>query len=290
LAWRATNSNLIDVTEICQATAMRILMSIIVLWLSLIFDLSAMNSDLFGLTSAVTLRSEGASTDGILMRAVDNASAVPPQFFGLHIANSEGRISTPWPTEIEMSSLRNWDANGTEWSNAGFGDPNGRINTARNIYDWKAFDSFLRKAKKSGADVIFTMGYTPRWAAANGSFSDPPSNMAYLADFIKAMLIRAATVAPGTICCVEIWNEMNTRYFSGSIEDAVAIAKNVYQTTKAIDPTIKVITPSVVGEGAISWLQKFLAAGGGNYADILAYHGYTEPLRAYSRLFTRSRA
>ena len=38
-----------------------------------------------------------------------------------------------------------------------------------------------------------------------------------------------------------------------------------------------VLTPSAVGGYGPPWMSRFLAAGGGKYADIMAFHGYLAP-------------
>jgi len=61
----------------------------------------------------------------------------------------------------------------------------------------------------------------------------------------------------------------------------VRMAKDAYTIIKAADPTALVLTPSSVDAGsgkAIDiWLPAYIAAGGGNYADIVAFHGYINP-------------
>ena len=61
----------------------------------------------------------------------------------------------------------------------------------------------------------------------------------------------------------------------------VRMAKDAYTIIKAADPSAMVTTPSSVNAGSGHsidiWLPAFLAAGGGNYADIVAFHGYINP-------------
>jgi hypothetical protein len=54
----------------------------------------------------------------------------------------------------------------------------------------------------------------------------------------------------------------------------VAMAQTIYSAVKAVDPSSKVLTPSCQGN-ATTWMNGYLAAGGGAYADIMSFHGYT---------------
>jgi hypothetical protein len=54
----------------------------------------------------------------------------------------------------------------------------------------------------------------------------------------------------------------------------VAMARTIYSAVKAVDPSYRVLTPSPQGD-ATSWMSSYLAAGGGAYADVMAFHGYT---------------
>jgi len=54
----------------------------------------------------------------------------------------------------------------------------------------------------------------------------------------------------------------------------VTMAQAIYGAVKAVDPSYKVLTPSPQGN-ATTWMNSYLAAGGGAYADIMSFHGYT---------------
>ena len=54
-------------------------------------------------------------------------------------------------------------------------------------------------------------------------------------------------------------------------------SERAYEIIKTIDPGAMVLTPSPVGGYGPPWMSRFLAAGGGKYADIMAFHGYLAP-------------
>jgi hypothetical protein len=56
----------------------------------------------------------------------------------------------------------------------------------------------------------------------------------------------------------------------------VRMARDAYTIIKGIDPDALVLTPSVGLDPAksLKWIDGYLAAGGGQYADVIAFHGY----------------
>jgi len=176
--------------------------------------------------------------------------------------------SVPWPA-VPFGSLRTWDT-GVIWSN---------INRQPGVYDWSNFERLLQLAESHGVDVLFTFGQTPRWASSKPDapteygpgFCAPPSKLEYWDDFVRATV----TQARGRIKLWEIWNEpQDESFYCGDIATMVELQKRAYKIIKTLDPGALVLTPSPVGGEGPKWMSDFLAAGGGQYADILAFHGY----------------
>ncbi len=181
---------------------------------------------------------------------------------------------TPWPT-MPVAGIRLWDTF-TNWS---------LLEPSRRVYDWPALDRWLDAAKAHDVDVLYTFGGTPTWASSNptgkcdynpgGCY--PPANMQDWDDFVRALALHAA----GRIKYWELWNEANQHeYWSGGIPALVTMAQHASSIIKSIDPSAKVFTPSGVG-GALdtpTFLDNFLAAGGGQFVDGVAFHGYVNSI------------
>ena len=78
----------------------------------------------------------------------------------------------------------------------------------------------------------------------------------------------------------ENWNEPQSpdlQFYCGDIPTMVELQKRAYEILKTIDPGAMVTTPAAVGGYGPRWMARFLAAGGGQYADIMAFHGYLAP-------------
>ena len=127
------------------------------------------------------------------------------------------------------------------------------------------------------------LGVTPQWAASRpaeaanygaGSASEP-KDMADWTNYVRTLADRYR----GKITKWEIWNEPNAKLFWNSGPAAmVPLAKTAYEVLKASDPANLVLTPGIVvrTENSPVWLDDYLAAGGGKYADIIAAHFYVK--------------
>jgi hypothetical protein len=90
-------------------------------------------------------------------------------------------------------------------------------------------------------------------------------------------LYALATHAAGRIKYWELWNEPNLPHFwSGGIPAMAQMAQRAYRIIKSVDPSAMVLTPSATAgaPGISAWLDRYFAAGGGAYADIVAFHSY----------------
>ena len=210
---------------------------------------------------------------------------IPAEYFGLdlHPEVLDGRV--PWPS-IPYGVIRLWDT-GTTWND---------LNPSNGVYDWSQLDSWLTLAPQNGkTDILYTFGVVPPWASSNPSDQscvttarpagscDPPLDLnadGSGTDLLWQNFVTAiATHAAGKIHYWELWNEPDIlSEWNGTPAQMVRMAKDAYNIIKSIDPTAQVTTPSAVnsglGQNIKSWMPPFLAAGGGNYADIVAFHGY----------------
>lgn len=190
---------------------------------------------------------------------------IPPSYFGMTV---NAPLSTPWPA-IGFGSLRTWDT-GISWSDIAVG---------RGRYDWRKFDAIVDLAERHGVQLVYTFGRTPRWAARNpnahGAYGSgqcsPPAKISDWEDFVRAAVHRAA----GRIKFWEIWNEpQDPNFYCGDITTIVSMQKAAYKIIKSQGHELQVLTPSPTGGLGPSWMLRFLSAGGGDYADILTFHGY----------------
>lgn len=205
----------------------------------------------------------------------DAAAAVTSAIFSMSVQSGIFK-DTPWPP-MPIAGIRLWDTF-TNW---------GMIETSRGKYDWPALDRWLDQAKAHGVDVLYTFGGTPTWASSNptgkcdynpgGCYA--PADMQDWDDYVRAL----ATHSAGRIKYWELWNEANQHeYWSGGIPALVVMAQHASAIIKSIDPSAKIFTPSGVGGvgDTSTFLDNFLAAGGGQFVDGVAFHGYVNSIPA----------
>jgi hypothetical protein len=189
----------------------------------------------------------------------------------------------PWP-EVPFSSLRLWDAH-TAWQ---------EINTAEGVYDWTFLDAWLNAAHAGGQHVLYTFGQTPRWASSNPNDNgcaggpgtcDPPDDLnpdgsgpdQHWKDFVTALALRSKNSTTAHIEAWEIWNEpFATWQWTGTFAQMVRMASDAAAIIKDFDPHAVMLSPSVdwAWGQPMSWLGNYFAAGGTQYADPIAVHGY----------------
>jgi len=202
---------------------------------------------------------------------IPTPKAIPGSYFGMTVHNYS--TTTPWPT-IPIASLRTWDTAVT-WA---------EINPAPNTYIWSNLDALIDLAQTHGVDLVFTLGRTPRWASASPDAKSPygpgqcapPANIQYWDEFLRAVTIHVG----GKIRFWETWNEPqspDSKFYCGDVSSLVELQRRAYETIKTIDPGAMVLTPSPVGGYGPAWMARFLAGGGGKYADIMNFHGYLAP-------------
>ncbi len=200
------------------------------------------------------------------------ATEIPASLFGLHYF----RPGEPWPT-VSFSSWRLWDT-GTAWA---------LINTAEGKYDWTQLDLLLDLARAHNIDLLYTFGRTPQWASLRPDEEPghepqfrggaaPPREMKYWEDFVRAIATHNKKQG-GRIKYWEIWNEWDSpEYWSGDTATMVTMAQHAYRIIKSIDPNALVLTPDASSEDNViaDYTNRFLAAGGGQYVDVITFHGY----------------
>lgn len=212
--------------------------------------------------AAILLGSHG---DAYAAAAETADEPIPASYFGMTI---NAPLTTPWPP-IAFGSLRTWDMN-ISWSD---------IATGRGRYDWSKFDAIVDLAATHGIEVVYTFGRTPQWAArdpnARSAYGpgqcSPPAQLSDWEDFVRAVVARAA----GRIRFWEIWNEpQDASFYCGDIPMMVKLQKAAYAIIKSQGNNFEILTPSPTGGLGPAWMSRFLSLGGGNYADVLAFHGY----------------
>ena len=207
--------------------------------------------------------------------------AIPPSFFAMTTVNE-----SDYP-KLTFGTLAHPEIGAWAW-----------IEQKKGVYDFNLFDRYAGNAKAHGlvdatntVSLAITLGLTPPWAAADPRScktdkgepwcTSGPANIQDWSNFITAMMNHYNGVTEPHVRYYELWNEMNIDLFwSGQQTDMVNLAKAAYPIVHA-DPHSMLLTPSVAGpvgnvakNSGTTWMASYLDAGGAEFADGGAFHGY----------------
>lgn len=202
------------------------------------------------------------------------------EFFGIHfhrlqLLPGERAAHTPWPP-LNFGMVRLWDSR-TRWAD---------LEPSPGAWKFSRLDFYVNEANAHGAQVLYTLGSTPVWASARpdepcsygrGCAAEPRSLESWR-EYVRVVSRRYRD----RICCYELWNEPKfsdlardrtaKNFFTGSVADMVEMARIARQVINEEDPGAILLAPGFVN-GA-DRLDLFLAAGGRQYVQAIAYHFY----------------
>ncbi len=185
-------------------------------------------------------------------------------------------LSLPWP-QSNFGTWRLWDQAGTTWA---------ALEPQKGVWNYTLLDKAVEDAQAHNVQIDFVLGQSPTWASARpddfsyygaGAAAEPKDNQDWI-DYLR----NVATRYKGRIFNYEMWNEPNDpNFYTGSVAKLVELTQLARDTLKAVDPRIKLILSAPYSTG---YLQQYLAAGAGQYADVIAYHIYNNPPEDDARL------
>lgn len=207
-------------------------------------------------------------------------------------------LTDPGVTSLAQESGLNWvRIDAFNWSKI---EPQ-NINSAG--YNWNAVDEVtLKAASENGMKVIAIIKNTPDWAQKKPPYICGPVSQAALPEFANFVrdVVKRYSVPPYNIKYWELgnepdvdptqvspdsvfgcWGDMDDRYFGGGYY--AEMLKVAYPAIKAADPMAKVLLGGLLLDcdptetnscKAGKFLEGVFRNGGGNYFDILNFHGY----------------
>jgi hypothetical protein len=183
-------------------------------------------------------------------------------------------------------------------------------NTTPENYSWKYVkDNTIKQAGKNGMVIIASVRYAPAWALIDNKYACGPIREDAFDDFAEFMqaTVERYSAPPYSIKYWEIgnepdvdrhafgsdsrpaygcWGNGNDPYYGG--EYYAKMLATVYPAIKQVDPTAKVLVggllldcdPTHPPEGRqdgclpAKFFEGILHGGGGQYFDIVSFHGY----------------
>lgn len=207
---------------------------------------------------------------------------IDKSYFGTHfhylvIKPGDNKHLTKWPTHL-IGSIRLWDSR-TRWAD---------ITPSAGQWNFDCMDAYVDRATVNHASILYTLGSTPRWASARPEEKCPygfgcssePVRLAHWEEYVRQVAQRYR----GKITAYELWNEPYFSdiardreylgFYSGSVDQMVEMARIARKVLDEFDPGAILSTPGFVN--GPERLEMFLAAGGKQYVQAIAYHFYAE--------------
>jgi hypothetical protein len=142
-------------------------------------------------------------------------------------------------------------------------------------------------------DVLYTFGRVPQFASSRPNLDcgygpgecAPPKDLdadgkgsdQYWKDFVTAIVTHSKNNRGIHIKYWELWNEPYLpKMWSGTIPQLLRMARDAKEIIHSIDPDAVFMTPpaGLQYPKYRVFMEDWLAAGGGEYADAIAFHGY----------------
>ena len=162
-------------------------------------------------------------------------------------------------------------------------------------YRWNGPDQVVGATRDAGKNMIITLEHAPDWSSSTSDGPIDKVSVSELADLMAAVAERydgdGKDDAPGSpvVNYFELYNEPDHELRWGySGKEYAEMLKVVYPAIKAANPNAQVLlggiaydwfvdnTGSVFPPGPFvrSFTDQVLANGGGDYIDVVAFHGY----------------
>lgn len=153
-----------------------------------------------------------------------------------------------------------------------------RLQPTSGAPDWSWSDTLVRSARAQGLGVLFTLGYTPRWASkyADSAEEDvwarnPPKAMALYEDFVR----KASARYSGDVVEWQVWEQTSLHHFRGSWKDLRDLSQATMRATRGTPR--RVVLPES-GNLNLSALDQCYRWGTDVYFDVLGlYPNFERP-------------
>lgn len=199
-------------------------------------------------------------------------SVVSAKLFALNLINLDHGVS--WPT-VKFSGWRSFES---VWT---------KVEPERARWNLEKLDAQVALALANHVDLMLALQSPPTWASsrqnepgcctpqAHKGNRATPANIEDWRHYVRTI----ATRYKGKVNYYELWNEPNEpRFFSGSVEDLIALNRAAYQELKAVDPSVTVVSSGMSPCcNSLQYLEEYFSKGGAQYFDVLGYHFYVAP-------------
>jgi xylan 1,4-beta-xylosidase len=145
----------------------------------------------------------------------------------------------------------------------------------RLTYDFGRLDAALDAVLATGAEPFLSLGLTPAILAPSGRENDPPRDLAAWRDLVYHTVVHVNQTRKLGVRYWEVWNEPNlTPFWSGTIEQYLALYRATAEAVVAADPSARVGGPATSGHEY--WVNRLIdhAFVTNTRLDFISWHTY----------------
>ena len=163
------------------------------------------------------------------------------------------------------------------------------VNVTPDQFNWDSVDKAFAASVQGGVNIIGTINYNPAWAANHAQSPIAPEHLNDFGQFVAALVERYDGDGVNDDPCGrvvnhwEFYNEPDGRSRWGYVGDQYAnMLATIYPVVKEANPEAKVLLGGLAydwfeeqgGPFVYNFLPDVLAAGGGDYFDVMAFHAF----------------
>lgn len=242
------------------------------------------------LTTTIAADADGASSSTAVPATTTGSTAAPTTTTIPPVLRPDVGFSLSYPAlgdddavlDADMAAITasgaGWVRIDVDWS---------AIENRQGTFDWRYVDRAVAAASRYHLQVLALLAYTPAWARpANTTDKHPPTDATDMAAFAG---VAAARYAARGVTAFEIWNEPNSRNFwqpRPSAQAYAALLTTVAPAVRAAAPGAVIVSgglaPAIDASNGseispVTFLERVLAAGGGDHLDAVGVHPYSYP-------------
>ena len=202
---------------------------------------------------------------------------IDASYFGLHM---KGVYYKPDSVQWPSVNFKSWRLSHGDFAWFSLEPVKGHWNFAN-------LDRAIQIATYHRVDAMLTLGFPPAWASTLPLVKGPyvygenggPRDINDWRVYVQTVAKRYR----GRIQYYELWNEPQLKEVDGpaanfSGAQLAQLAKVASEEIRKVDPTARIVSPSMVGgDRGVARLRSFLAGGGGQWVDIIGFHFYAWP-------------
>jgi len=166
-----------------------------------------------------------------------------------------------------------------------------RIEQTQNQWDFDYFDRYVDTANAAGIKIIGVLAYDVSWIHPDnkGPRYIPPDKLPLFLEYVR----QTASHFRGRVDAWCIWNEPNARFWQGSRDEYLVLARETADALRETDPDV-IILGGAFARGVFglpkAYIRGLFETGGMEKVDAIAFHPYELNPARVARLYAAFRA